>query len=234
MVSALFRATACAQSDLNSDSSSLDFKQWGLTAIQDGGRRKPVDTFARETLIRITGRSTYTDKTGRKWQPNDFILSALLETHDWKNEPMVLVSFGKLKEQIGLDKTQRRFSLAQLTGSSDLQRIANEARAHKRAEQSLDRSEQEALSVSDRLALLGNVMTGNALLIVPAPRSETDPWAVPDPAAVSSYYNEAQFAPAFSQVTKMTGAYGQGDAFNFSSAKCRPRIGPVPAGACAP
>ncbi len=217
--SLLFRATAWAQSDLpNSDSSALDFKQWGLLAIQDGGRRKPVDTFARETLIRVTGRSTYTDKTGRIWQPNDFVLSALLETHDWKSEPMVLVSFGRLKEQLGLDKTQRRFSFAQLTGSPDLQRITNEARAHKRAEQPLDRVQQEALSVSDRLALLGNVMTGNALLIVPAPRSETDPWAVPDPAAVASYYNEAQFAPAFSQVTKMTGAYAQGDTFNFSSA----------------
>jgi len=32
----------------------LDFKQWGLLAIQDGGRRKPVDTFAQEALIRIT------------------------------------------------------------------------------------------------------------------------------------------------------------------------------------
>ncbi len=131
---------------------------------------------------------------------------------------MVLVSFGKLKEQLGLDKAQRRFSSAQLTGSSELQRITNEARALKRAEQSLDRVQQEALSVSDRLALLGNVMTGNALLIVPAPRSETDPWAVPDPAAVAPYYNEARFAPAFSQVTKMTGAYAQGDTFNFSSA----------------
>jgi len=112
--SVLFRGTACAQSDLpDSDSSALDFRQWGLTAIQDGGRRKPVDTFARETLIRVTGRSTYTDKTGRTWQPNDFILSALLETRDWKSEPMVLVSFGKLKEQLGLDKTRRRFSSAQ-------------------------------------------------------------------------------------------------------------------------
>ena len=79
------------------DSSALDFKQWGLLAIQDGGRRKPMDTFAKETLIRITGRSTYTDESGGRWQPNDFILSALLETHDWKNEPMVLVSFGNLK-----------------------------------------------------------------------------------------------------------------------------------------
>ena len=217
--SIFLRGIGCGQSDLsNSETSGLDFKQWGLLAIQDGGRRKPMDTFARETLIRVTGRSTYTDKTGRTWQPNDFILSALLETRDWKSEPMVLVSFGKLKEQLGLDKTQRRFSFAQLTGSPALQRITNEARAHKRAEQPLDRVQQEALSVSDRLALLGNVMTGNALLIVPAPRNETDPWAVPDPATVASYYNEAQFTPAFSQVTKMTGAYAQGDMFNFSSA----------------
>ena len=53
-------------------------KQWGLLAIQDGGRRKPMDTFAKETLIRITGRSTYTDKAGRTWRPNDFVLSALI------------------------------------------------------------------------------------------------------------------------------------------------------------
>ena len=49
------------------DSSSLDFKQWGLLAIQDGGRRKPVDTFARETLIKITGRSSYTSGA-KTWQ----------------------------------------------------------------------------------------------------------------------------------------------------------------------
>src|SRR3989442_330504 len=121
------------------DTSGLNFHQFGLLAIQDGGRRKPVDTFAKETLIRVTGRSTYTDKTGRKWQPNDFVLSNLLETHDWKSEPMVLVSFGKLKEQLGLDKTQRRFSFTQLAGSAELQRIANEAQALKRAEEPLDR-----------------------------------------------------------------------------------------------
>src|SRR4051794_9971341 len=79
------------------DSSRLDFKQFGLLAIQDGGRRKPVDTFARETLTKITGRSSYTDKTSRRWTANDFLLSILLETRDWKTEPMVLVSFGKLK-----------------------------------------------------------------------------------------------------------------------------------------
>jgi len=148
--------------------SALDFKQWGLLAIQDGGRGKPVDTSAKETLIRITGGSTYTDTTGRKWRPDDFVLSALLETHDWKDEPMVLVSLWELKEQLGLDKTQRRFSFAQLAGSAELQRVANDAQARKRAEKSLDRVQQEALSVSDRLTLLARLIDGSALLIIPA------------------------------------------------------------------
>src|SRR5437762_9717289 len=217
--SALFGSVSYGQSDLpNSNSGSLDFKQWGLTAIQDGGRRKPVDTFARETIIRITGRSIYTDKAGRKWQPNDFVLSALLETHDWKNEPMVLVSFGKLKEQLGLDKTQRRFSFAQLAGSIELQRLANEAQALKRAEKPLDRVQQEALGVSDRLALLGNVMNGNALLIVPSPQRETDAWIVPDPGGVAEYYSESQFETPFSQLRAMVNSYSQGDSLQFGRA----------------
>src|SRR5258708_14073775 len=217
--SLLFGSVGYGQSDppaANTD--GLDFKQFGLLAIQDGGRRKPIDTFARETLIRITGRSTYIDKAGRKWQPNDFVLSLLLDTHDWKNEPMMLISSGQLIEQLGLDKTQRRFSYAQLTGSAELQRIASEARALKRAEKPLDRVQQEAVSVNDRLTVLGNVMNGNALLIVPSPQKETDAWMVPDPRATTASYSEAQIAPAFAELTKMMRAYTQADTFNFSSA----------------
>jgi cytochrome c-type biogenesis protein CcsB len=196
--------------------STLDFKQWGLLAIQDGGRRKPVDTFARETLIRITGRSTYTDKTGRAWQPNDFVLSALIETHDWKNEPMVLISSGQLIEQFGLDKTQRRFSFAQLTGSTELQRLVTEAQALKRAEKPPTRVQQEALSVRDRLTLLAHVMDGSALLIVPSPTSETDQWT--DPSGWSKYYSNVQVTPIQGQLQTVASSYVQGDGFNLNRA----------------
>ena len=209
-------ASALASHLSAADSGGLDFKQWGLLAIQDGGRRKPIDTFARETLIRVTGRSTYADKTGRKWEPNDFVLSALLETHDWKNEPMVLVSFGKLKEQLGLDKSQRRFSFAQLAGSAELQRLASEAQALKRAEKPLERIQQEALSVSDRLTLFAHVLDGSALLVVPAPANETDPWV--DPSEWSRYYRQAQFAPVQIQLQTLATGYVNRDSFNFSRA----------------
>jgi len=197
------------------DSSALNFKQFGLLAIQDNGRRKPIDTFAKETLIRITGRSTYTSGA-KKWSPNDFVLSALLETHDWKTEPMVLLSFGKLKEQLGLDKTQRRFAFAKLTALPELNRLANEAHELRRAEKPLDRLQQEVMSVSERLALFAHVMDGSAFLIIPAPKNETDAWMVPP--AFSQYYIDAQFAPIQIQLQTLATAYVQGDGFNFSRA----------------
>jgi cytochrome c-type biogenesis protein CcsB len=198
------------------NTSALDFKQFGLLAIQDSGRRKPIDTFARETLIRLTGRSTYTDKTGRKWQPNDFILSALLGTHNWKDEPMVLVSLGKLKDKLGLDKTQRLFSFSQLTALAELNTLAGEAHALRKAEKPLDRLQQEVMSVSERLTLFANVMDGGAFLIVPAPHNETDAWLVPP--AFAHYYGESQFAPVEPQLQAMATAYVQADGFNFSRA----------------
>jgi len=215
VASVLFGGTSFGQSGVSAvNTGNLDFKQWGLLAIQDSGRRKPVDTFAKETLIRITGRSTYADKAGRTWRPNDFVLSALTETHDWKNEPMVLISSGQLVEQLGLDKAQRRFSFVQLTGSTELQRLATEGQAAKRAEKPLTRVQQEALTASDRLTLLAHVMDGSALLIIPAPTKETDPWV--DPTGWSKYYGEAQLAPVQTQLQAVANSYVNSDQFNLS------------------
>jgi cytochrome c-type biogenesis protein CcsB len=205
------------------DSSSLDFKQWGLLAIQDGGRRKPIDTFSRETLIKITGRSSYTDTHGKNWQANDFVLSALLDTHNWKDEPMVLVSLGQVIEKLGLDKTQRRFSFSQLAALPELNRLAGEAHALRKAEKPLDRVQSEVMSVSERLALLAHVMDGSVFLLVPAAEKTTDAWVVPPEFA--RYYQEAQFNAPMTQLQTVASAYAKGDNFQFSRAANQLRDG---------
>src|SRR5436305_4380459 len=197
------------------DAPSLDFKQWGLLAIQDGGRRKPVDTFARETLIKITGRSTYTSGA-KTWQATDLILSMLLDTHDWKSEPMILVSLGELKQRLGLPEQERRFSFAQLTALPELNALASQAHAARKAEKPLSRLQSEVLSVTERLALFAHVMDGSAFLLAPAPEKTTDPWIVPP--AFAQYYNEQQFAPVQTQLQTMANAYLKGDGFGFSRA----------------
>jgi cytochrome c-type biogenesis protein CcsB len=204
------------------DSSSLDFKQWGLLAIQDGGRRKPVDTFARETLIKITGRSTYTSGA-KTWQATDFILSMLLDTHDWKKEPMILVSLGDLRRRLGLAEEQRLFSFNQLTALPELNTLANQAHQLRKAEKPLDRVQNEVMSVTERLSLFARVMDGSAFLLAPAPQKATDPWIVPP--AFAQYYNEQQFVPVQTQLQTMANAYVKGDSFAFGRAANQLRDG---------
>ena len=212
----LLRTPVAAQAPLPAtDSSALDFKQWGLLAIQEGGRRKPIDTFAREALIKISGRSSYTAPSGKKWRANDLVLSALLETHDWKNEPLVLVSLGSLIQQLGLEKTQRRFSFQQLTTLPELQRLANEAHELKRAEKSLSRTQQEVMNVSARLTLLTQIMDGNAFLILPAAQKVSDPWVVPP--SFADYYSAEQFTPVQTQLQAFANAYVKADGFQLST-----------------
>jgi cytochrome c-type biogenesis protein CcsB len=214
----LFLSSVCLAQNADmpaADSSSLDFKQWGLLAIQDGGRRKPVDTFARETLIKITGRSTYTSGA-KTWQATDFILSMLLDTHDWKKEPMILVSLGELKQRLGLEEQQRRFSFAQLTALAELNALASQAHAVRKAEKPLSRLQSEVMSVTERLSLFARVMDGSGFLLAPAPEKATDPWIVPP--AFAQYYNEQQFLPVQTQLQAMANAYVKADSFAFSHA----------------
>ena len=199
----------------------LNYEQFGALAIQDGGRRKPVDTFSRESLIRISGRFSYTDKSGRTWRPNDFLLSGMLETRDWRSEPMILVSLGKLKEYLGLPATQRRFSYADLAGLPELNRLVGEAHALRAAEKPLDRLQNEAMAVGERLGLFSHIMDGSAFLIVPASTNETDPWVIPPD--FSRYYTQSQFEPVSTELQAVATAYLQADSFQFGRASKRLR-----------
>src|SRR5271168_4459290 len=69
----------------------LNFDAWGKLAIQDNGRRKPIGSFAYESLVRLSGKSTLT-ANGRTWSADEWVLSMLLGTNKWEKEPMILVA----------------------------------------------------------------------------------------------------------------------------------------------
>ena len=46
---------------------AFDWSPWRYLPVQDGGRRKPLDTLARETMQSLSDRTSFTDpKTGQK------------------------------------------------------------------------------------------------------------------------------------------------------------------------
>ena len=221
-----------------------DFKQWSMLAIQDDGRRKPIDTYARESLLRLTGGSflgmaVYKDAAGRVWHPNDFLLSVLVSEpteHDWKAEPLVLVNYRPLVVQLGLDGARKRFSYNELAALPKLQAMADGIRTLRQRvrDPQLSREQQEVENVGSRLVLFNRLITGEALVIAPPPATRVNAaftpsdapgtraeaaargaWLVPPEA--STAYGEARFGPVLQSLRETVEAYEAGEAFKFST-----------------
>ena len=87
--------------------------------VQQGGRQKPLDTVAQETVAKIHGATTYRQDNIQERSMETF-LSLWLNNRDWNKEPFVLFSYRPLKEEIGLNPDQKYFSFETLMRSSGL------------------------------------------------------------------------------------------------------------------
>ena len=194
---------------------ALDFHEFGLLGIQDAGRRKPVDTFARETLLRISGASTYTGADGHIWTAPDFLLSVLFDTHDWRKEPLVLIPYHPLADKLGLDPQRKRFSVDELAGATTLPTLIQQAQDLSQQQKEVPRELKEAESLGARMDAFGHLMDNSAFAIVPPPpASQSDRWAVPSPD--SDAYEQAGYKTAMDELSQMAQAYNSQTGFDFS------------------
>jgi cytochrome c-type biogenesis protein CcsB len=194
---------------------TLDYHQFGLLGIQDAGRRKPVDTFARETLLRISGGATYTGTDGRLWTAPDFLLSALFGTHDWRSEPLILIPYHPLSDKLGLDPQRKRFSLDELAKATLLPSLVQQGQDLTREQKEVPREIKEAESLGTRMDDLGRVLDNSAFTIVPPPPNATsDRWQVPSPE--NDAYDQTAYKAAMDDLSLMAQAYTSGKSFDFS------------------
>lgn len=201
----------CSEPARAAAAAPVQFHEWSLLAIQDGGRRKPIDTFARETVMRLSGKSALT-AAGRTWQPNDFVLSMLLETFEWKKEPIILVGYRPLVQQLGLDASRKRFSFDELSNIPALKTLAAEAQQLRQANKDLSRTLKEVDNVSSRLTLFHHVAEGGIFLIVPPPGEANSRWLLPT--ALDEQYGGRAEKP-MGHLRELAQAYIAGDPFKF-------------------
>ena len=203
-----------------------DFKQWGLLAVQDEGRRKPLDTFAHDALLRITGGSfmgmdVYKDTAGRVWRPNDFVLSILsADGHDWKKEPLVLVNYRPLVQRLGLDEEKRHFSYGELSGLPAFAALVQDIRALRTGGRDVQptREQQEVENVVGRLELFDRLLNHD-LAIIPPPGGAAGigkAW-LSGARETGAAYGEAQLAPIAQHFNDTLDAYRTGDSYKFGS-----------------
>jgi cytochrome c-type biogenesis protein CcsB len=167
--------------------------------VQLDGRKKPLDAVARETVTQIHGRTTY--------QTLDALhtyLSLWFNDRDWNEEPFILLSYRPLKQQLGLDPERKYFTFAELM-QSELGTIVQQARQKQIGDIPLLRDEEEALTLEDRLALMMQTVSRNALPLVPHPRDAKGTWVSLE--AASPYYSAERIEPIIAEYEALRQAY---------------------------
>ncbi|WP_036485987.1 cytochrome c biogenesis protein [Myxosarcina sp. GI1] len=144
-------------------------------AVQLDGRKKPLDTVARETVIQIHGRNSYQTKDGEKLDYLQTYLSLWFNNRDWNEEPFILFNYRPLKADLGLDPDKKYFTFAELM-RSPLSSTILTARQKQAEDIDLTRDEREALTIEDRLALTIATVGNDRLPLVPHPTSIKGKW----------------------------------------------------------
>ena len=156
----------------------FDFKAFGAVPVQIGGRVKPFDSFARDTVLTLTGKTVFNG-----WDPVELMLSWISSPREWESESFLLVTRKDVKRQLGLNEEQSRFSPKELLDQSSLIDYANSsAGAGGLSSQATpipnttkpDQRNEEVKRVIDRASLFRAVVLGMAWQVVPAP--EPQPW----------------------------------------------------------
>ncbi len=146
-------------------------------AVQLDGRKKPLDTVAKETIAKIHGSTRYQQANGTTEDYLSTYLAMWFNTRNWNEEPFVLVSYRPLKEAVGLDLERKHFTFQELMTNGDLGAIVRQAHQKESTNEDLSRNQREVLTLEDRLNLLYQSVGDNSLPIVPHPDAIKGKWA---------------------------------------------------------
>ncbi|MES2307332.1 MAG: cytochrome c biogenesis protein CcsA, partial [Verrucomicrobiota bacterium] len=148
-------------------------------AVQEQGRKKPLTTLTQESLMTLSGRSSYTRLSdGHKFTAQEVILGIWFDPEPWKKEPLILVGYRPLIESLGLDPHDSRFPYEILLTNSIYNQKLKEVRdlRMRKSNPQLDRVQKEIESISLKLTLFENLSLGRTFEIVPHPNEKAGRW----------------------------------------------------------
>jgi cytochrome c-type biogenesis protein CcsB len=130
--------------------------------VQDGGRVKPLDTFARETARRVTGARAFGSDTVKGRDAVDWMVGLWASPDAGRRETIVRVADAALRAHAGLPADRERFSFEELAASERFLAAAEEARQAQEAGMPLSGVQDAALRLYGNLSLMAAVLAGDA------------------------------------------------------------------------
>ena len=141
--------------------------------IQDfNGRMKPLDTMAREMVMKVAKRTKY---EGR--EPVDQYLSWSLNPNFWWDKPLLKVKHPGLKKLLGVDPSTTHVSAASLFDQQGQYRLAAQIdEAQRTPDRERSKVQRALLSFDESFELLYMTFRGSTLRIFPIPGDANHTW----------------------------------------------------------
>ena len=159
-------------------------------AVQDGGRFKPFEVYARESLSYVTGRAR-----NSKEDAVLVVLKWLRDPDGTKAEALLDVGHQGLREALGLpvpaDETNTKMSLTDLSKNDTFWNVLRAAAGKEQAKEPLSPAERKAGELHTAFSRLGEIVGGHAPRIVAIPVGEEGSWqSVPQ---VTSLHTDGKY-----------------------------------------
>jgi cytochrome c-type biogenesis protein CcsB len=130
--------------------------------MQDSGRVKPLDTFARETVFLMHGKEKI---DGR--DPLEILLTWILQPQAWEETRFVEVRYQLLKKALKLDESQNRFTLQEILRSERLSYVMQELQSRREAKAKLDPYFQALQRLEMQIGVFRGVASGELVRLIP-------------------------------------------------------------------
>ncbi|HWN81376.1 MAG TPA: hypothetical protein VNM87_04725, partial [Candidatus Udaeobacter sp.] len=171
LVMALSAGSAMADKVTSPPSSNVDYSVAEWIPVQNGGRVKPLDTYARETARAITGKEKFGDLSAM-----DLLFTLCFKGESLADTELLKIGFQPFKERAGLDLKRQRFSYRELLNNPKFVEMVEAVRAkqHGGMSEDLDRIEREVSNVYGRLVQMSMLMGGEEPRFVPTPGARAE------------------------------------------------------------
>ncbi len=148
--------------------------------IQDAGRLKPFDTFARESLALIYGKQVFkteNDKVDRA--ATEILMTWLLQPTAWLEIPLFELRFSQLKASLRLPEEKKYFTFNEIANNERFPVVMRELRDQLERKAKLDPYFQAVQRLETQIFTFREIASGRMLRLVP-PKEGTAWIAAPD------------------------------------------------------
>ena len=156
--------------NLYADSSSLA-DLLGSISVQHGGRVKPFESFARESVLYVTGKTSY-----HKIPATILVWSWMADGEKWSSQPMIYVSHPELRKKFSSDLVHNRISPALILADLDFLKDVEVAQQKNQMKEKLNPIEDKTLELYSRAQVFEEIRSGLMPGFIPHPDHPTTSW----------------------------------------------------------